>query len=428
MVHRQLEFMKYVGGIRGKKSDGTPIPSGQGLEIGIVMLPDLLLDVRRYNFNTKEPVFAVGGRAARMACALLHLLGEDDGTFQVYVLTKTGNLGRLLLENEFRIGESRRSFSNPFLEYVQLRGGQPRCAIRNTLGAAVDSSVATKRGELSESDLDEPRVRQLIQKARAICLTSLKTPHFHKLFDTLLSHAPIHGLFVDSRMSKDPYLAMRSLVQHLRKTQKQNRQYLDKIAAVFLRYDQQDAFCKAAHKSSLDQVCTELQISLVTYGDGHVRLWMPNGLAPAITITSELDVKREGVSECFKAGVLLAWSVWQTVCSLEQSHPELHQRLAHEWTSGAKRDGCWTVVLQYAVDLAMTRYRTGLAACTLEDVITYLRKSEGAQSGTNHLPDPAVGFDPQRLPLQIEPAGKPRRRLVINNDAAPSVLAELAGR
>ena len=92
------------------------MPSGRGLEVNVVVLPDLLLDFREYNLNPSpdqvQPcgkVCAVGGRAARMACVLQHLLGDDDGTFRVHLLTRTGNLGRLLLENEFYRDPSRRT-------------------------------------------------------------------------------------------------------------------------------------------------------------------------------------------------------------------------------------------------------------------------------------------------------------------------------
>ncbi len=166
MVHRHLECLKFVGGERELPPPaGRMVPSGQGLEVGVVLLPDLILDVREYNFKTSKPIFAVGGRAARMASALLHLLGEDDSTFQVYLLTRTGNLGRLLLENELGIGSPRRSLSNPFLEYVLLRDGQPRCAIRKELGLSVHSSPPTRDTELLPDHLKAPEVLQIVRKA-----------------------------------------------------------------------------------------------------------------------------------------------------------------------------------------------------------------------------------------------------------------------
>ena len=97
LIHRQLECLKYIG------TNRNGIPTGQGIDMDIVVLPDLLLDFRKENLDPAGTgsICAVGGRAARTACALLHLLDEDDDTYRVFLMTKTGNLGRLLMQNEF---------------------------------------------------------------------------------------------------------------------------------------------------------------------------------------------------------------------------------------------------------------------------------------------------------------------------------------
>ena len=176
LIHRQLECFKYVGGSRDIKGQ-SGLPSGEGMDVSLVLLPDLLLDVRYYNFHDPQGrMLAVGGRSARMACALLHLLGEDDGTFQVHLLTKTGKLGRLLLENEFDTGRNGRRFSAPFFEQILLREGEPRCAIRNNPKDAAQSSWQTRSTEITREDLEQAKMSELLHRARVICLTSMKMP------------------------------------------------------------------------------------------------------------------------------------------------------------------------------------------------------------------------------------------------------------
>jgi hypothetical protein len=119
-IHTQLECLKYVGTIR----ENTP--TGEGTPVSILLMPDLVFDFRAYNLRAQpaRKVCAVGGRAARIACALLHLQDEDDATYHVHLLTETGNLGRLLLENEFTEAKSNRPSSRPPGASI---GNIPRC-------------------------------------------------------------------------------------------------------------------------------------------------------------------------------------------------------------------------------------------------------------------------------------------------------------
>src|ERR1035438_1505069 len=100
LIHRQLECLKYMAGLKEITVDSSTsparrkVPSGHGIDVSVVLLPDILLDVRMEDDKpVPEKAFALGGRAARMACTLLHLLGEDEGTYQVHLLTKTAKVG-----------------------------------------------------------------------------------------------------------------------------------------------------------------------------------------------------------------------------------------------------------------------------------------------------------------------------------------------
>ena len=207
------------------------MPTGQGLEVGVVLLPDLLLDVRRYNLETKKPVFVVGGRAARMALRLLHLLGERRRHLSSLPANEDGQSGPAPAGERNCIRSSHRSLASPFLEYVLLLERQPRCAIRDTLGEAVHSSPMTAEDEVGPNDLNEPKVRQMIQRRP---VRSASRP-LRRRISTICStsspaHAPDQGLFVDSRMSDDPQRAMGALCDTYVGCRKDNRKALNKIA------------------------------------------------------------------------------------------------------------------------------------------------------------------------------------------------------
>jgi len=89
--------------IRGHESKGKP--TGEGVPVDIVTLPDLLFDFGRCTSTTGGRPCSIGGRAALAACSLLHLLSREDHTFRCRLLTKTGN-SDIASHNELSKGES----------------------------------------------------------------------------------------------------------------------------------------------------------------------------------------------------------------------------------------------------------------------------------------------------------------------------------
>ena len=195
LIHRQLECLKYLAGTKeildsSSQTGRQTAPSGQGIDLSIVLLPDILLDVRMANGKpAPEKAFALGGRAARMACTLLHLLGEDEAAYQVHLLAKTAKVGRMILENEFDLGPSEWKFGAPFLEDIVLRDGEPRCGLRSSQDQPVDATPPTEDSELKLEDLSSDALLPVIQGARAICLSSLKTPKFANILEFLLGNS-----------------------------------------------------------------------------------------------------------------------------------------------------------------------------------------------------------------------------------------------
>lgn len=415
LVHRQLECLKYIGG-RKDSHEKVRLPSGQGVEVGIVVLPDILIDVREFNLKKGKGMFVVGGRAARMACALLHLLGRDDGTFQVYLLTKTGSLGRLLLKNEFCRESPLWPFPAPFLEYVLSRKGEPRCAIRKKPNMPVRSSFKSEENELSRQDLEIPEVLKLIHKVRTICLTSINTPGFNMLFDLLLSNVKSgeQGFFLDSRRSQGTFLGeLMTLIRGL------NPEELSKITGIFLREDEEEDFRTAAGRESIEWACRELKIPVIEYGTRTRFLW-PDPSVGTITVDGCKQYAREGVAEYFKAGILLAWSLYQTVSSLESSHGTPRSCLMNEWPKS--KIGCWKTILEYGAALAGAR--AGVADG--DSSFKSLFHDTLPEKSSNHLPK-STRFQPPNW-LVTSPRRERNKRIDLSVAAAPSLLAQLAGR
>ena len=127
-------------------------------------------------------------------------------------------------------------------------------------------------------------------------------------------------------------------------------------------------------------------------------------------------LRNEGISECFKAGILLAWSVYSAVQGLKESHAGLYDCLNNEWPQDL--NAYWNKVLEYGAILAMTRGDSE-RSCKSSDLL-----KAGAHGETEHLP--VQPFQPQGM-VKTNPASGPNRRLVLENPAIPTYLATLAG-
>jgi hypothetical protein len=110
----------------------------------------------------------------------------------------------MVLENEFDRSPSEWRFGAPFLEYILMQDGEPRCGIRSGQGHPVNSSPPTNFTEITLQDLQSETLLPVILGARAICMASLKTPDFAGLLEfILIKIRPGQGIFLDTRRGAD---------------------------------------------------------------------------------------------------------------------------------------------------------------------------------------------------------------------------------
>ncbi len=375
LIHTQLECLKYVG---GTKKDGTP--TGQGIDVSIALLPDLLLDFRAHKVKKGGKKCAVGGRAARMACVLLHLLDDDDGTFSVRLLAKTGALGRLLVENQFSGRPVQRSLES-CLEHVVLREGEPRCAYRTAEKKPTESSEATDKGELCAMDLEGTAALETILHARTVCLSSLKTPDFRGLFSQLLERkdeTPCH-LFLDAARAK--HEGMENLKAALKNTPPSK---IGKRLALFVPGDQKEEFLSTfgikAGPSAVEQFCRTYGVSVVQYDASGDVSYTPADNGKAITVSCPHDFLKDGTPEGFKAGVLLASSVSRTLVDVKKTFPDLYKCLVGQWPK-VPDGGHWKCILDYGVRMAEVARKANWSVRQLvgEDSIHFSKDRESVR-------------------------------------------------
>lgn len=414
LVHRQLECLKYIPGRKGG------LPSGEGLELAIVLLPSMLLDFRAHNVRTADKargcagskICAVGGRAARAACALLHLLTDEDGTFTPYLLTKTGNLGRLLLENEFHSTPARRSSDRCF-DFISPRDGEPRCAIIEERGMAAKSCPETEASELSEDDIRAAGAAELISRARTVYLSSVKTPHFEKLVHFLADHltGAGQGLFIDASRSESTHLGDMMKVIAAHRTQLGTR-----LLAVFVRREMTNMLLELSGASAVDEFCKLHGIPLLECDEGRVAYTRPDGTGGAerTELQCEVPFAQENTPERFKAGVLLASSLCRTVRENFELELPLLKLLRDEWP-GCDME-CWRVVLEYGVALA-TVAQGGDSFCSFQSLL-----KSALPTGSDHLP--ADGPIPT---LQLTGRRGSDKREIKFQKKALKQMAQLAG-
>ena len=423
LIHRHLECLKYLGGSREIPDASLPsghrsVPSGQGIDLSIVLLPDILLDVRLENGKpiSGKP-FALGGRAARMACTLLHLLGEDDGTYRVQLLAKTAKVGRLILENEFDVHQLEWKFQAPFLEYILLRPGQPRCGIRSGQNQPVIATPPTAGTELTLQDLQSDLLLPIIEGARAICVTSLRTPGFADILEFLLGKIrPNQGLFLDTRRGAANLPALRQALRGPKQS--------SLVAGVFVRNDEESKFLEGLRLPSPAAVCEELGTPIIVYGEC-AKVFLPGRKDRPITAAFSATISQEGIAESFKAGTVLAWSVHAT---LKAHQHELCRFFLNEWPP--EEDDFWEVVLEYAAALTEARQQKNAEApqesksaiCTLEDLLVH----GGPDAMRNHMPD-GYPYSPAGW-FSAVPQRNHYRQFHIDPASTPMVLANLAGR
>src|SRR5882672_3071334 len=88
---------------------GTAVhPSPSGVPMGIVTLPDFVVDIALEHIAREDPIggrqihsIDIGGRATRLAWALQMFGGETFGWYNVKLVTKAGDLGQVVLRRRF---------------------------------------------------------------------------------------------------------------------------------------------------------------------------------------------------------------------------------------------------------------------------------------------------------------------------------------
>ncbi|MBN1575062.1 MAG: hypothetical protein JW913_00815 [Chitinispirillaceae bacterium] len=309
-IHDQLEFLKYIGG-----KDGKGVPTGEGYPVNIVSLPDLILDIRRYNVipNNRERICAIGGRSARTACILAHLCDGFDGIYTPYLITKTGNLGKYLLENEFYYGgDSCDTFNRRKLKrFIVERNGEPRCTIWNhPCGNNFTTRDSGTEFELSVDDIrNNMDIKRIFDTATVIYFSSIKTPNFREVFDYLIDEQSFpqaagrngKNIFFDCTRAQPKH------VEAFKKMLNEKRNVRNRIAGLFVSSEEDEIF-KSQIASDYLGYFKELGMLFLYYFPQRVQFYDFEGILQADqSVQSKLD--NEDIPERFKAGFLLAYSV-----------------------------------------------------------------------------------------------------------------------
>ncbi len=336
MLHKQLECLKYIGGKTTAEK-----PTGEGVDINILLLPCLALDFRQYNIGKGKRVCTVGGRAARMACALLHLQDQEDGTYRIQLLARTGELGRILLANEFTAENAVRHQRNLNLDLVFTRPGEPRCVIFKNKGAHPDSPGPLKENELRLEDLKDPRVGRAISRAKAICFTSIKLDQHLDLIEELANYLKPQEtpIFLDLLRS-----GPNSLVVKL----------FTKIKAIkgvpplhlFVPSDITNKLCRLAKTKTIHEMCHAYNIRVITYSNNSSTLTVTGPKGIEHYASGIKPIKGEDMGIRFKAGVVLAESLYQAIITLDIKN-ELGSKMLAFW-----KDAHWEKVIGYGAAMA----------------------------------------------------------------------------
>jgi FMN phosphatase YigB (HAD superfamily) len=363
VIHTQLESLKYVGTVRDN------VPTGEGVDVSIVLLPDLVFDIREgFKDFPSRKICTVGGRAGRMTSILLHLLDQEDGTYRINLLTKTGNLGRLLLENEHTIAGSTRAVRHLDMETVFPRDGQPRCALvkdvasqNGSKGFRIYAQAADPNKEVDAACLQKPQAQRVLKRAKTIGLTSITTPHFSALFRKLLSLPNPQAIFVDTTRPGPKNLD--GLLQELR-YRKQNPENQTAELVLFVPEETEALLKRNNSNWSLCEFCREFQIGVIRYGSDPSILYCPPGGDGEAQVASGVKFDHEDIPERFKAGVLLASTLFRSLKDIPDSHEGFRSQLLRQWPT----DGPWSMILEYGVALALAE-KNSEGFCTLKELL-----------------------------------------------------------
>ncbi len=386
LTHRTLELLKYIGGY----NEGRP--TGEGISVEIVLMPDLLLDFRsRYLNDFNRTTCSVGGRAARAACALLHLQSNEDQLFRCKLLTRTGNLGTLLLSNEFADTPASDIFESACRPYVLQREREPRCAIRYFVDAQgrlvlesngqvnvsemIRSSDPSDEHELRAADIDNsPKLSEFLRRADSIYFSSFRSQGYLLLFKSLIqlltdtkTESNAHVFTDVARLHQAPEGgALPSFINYLKEV-RGDRSVLDKMAGIFIPTDAGEYFSSLV-KQKLCKCSKELNVPLIVYGDERgVSVHWPSGKELVSVEGSLVDFSREDVPERFKAGMVLAYAVGRAIDRLGKVNSDLHMHLRQQWGDVASED-FWKNVVKYGLALGAAQSQPGNNFASLRDL------------------------------------------------------------
>lgn len=416
MVHRQLECLKYISGWHSydPRDSKKKRPTGQGIDVGLVFLPNFVVDIHSKLIGSETPGkrLAVGGRAARCAAALLHLLDECDGTFWVRLLTKSGSLACPVLRSAFYQANSEGRFAPLFLDTVIERlGEEPRYALfPATAGETPKIDPARTddngmcHGELSRDDfLAHPVLSESVRRARVVCLSSIRANGSELLYELARHNTGTSGaaLFVDTTRADGTQIE--AMVQAFTNTKL-------RAQAVFVDGTRKNG---SANTKLLNRM-RGLGMDVVLYGDGKAVSWIGSDHNACVSVPCNADFTIEDVSECFKAGVLLAYALHRAVDDLDLrgNRPELHKALMSEW--GSQPDGEQRIYLTYGAALASAR--ANLAAsnpqtefCAFRDLILSVRSKDHFHTNTSsHLFPLKLKMRPNSSELEIDSEQMPQ--------------------
>ena len=376
LIHDQLESFKYIGGFVQDTID--PIlnfESGEGVPISIVTLPDFVLDFHQDNLGSSSQVCSVGGHAGHVTVTLLHLLSDEDATHRVHFITRTGSLGKMLLEDEFQKGSPENSYDTykRYCEpFVMIRSGQPRCAY--ITGKNVGPGDPVEEDEINaEKHLEQqPYILEEIRNANSVYLGSFKTPDCDELLKLLLKTIKTGFLFLDTKRADDKSCQkLDSMFSILKFHADSGVSANEPEIIVFIRDKEYELVLGRASAvlgiaPCPDQIARMLHIRLICYHKSSIDLYSdfdnePSG--PILSVSQDVGVRVNSAAR-FCAGVILANAVHRTLKLLVKCEGLRNNRIiTKHWGEKLRESfesrwsaigGHWVGAAAYGVALALS--------------------------------------------------------------------------
>lgn len=404
VVNEALESLRYFGQLKNN------VFTGESIDITIVTLPELLLDFRIDNLLKRDEagkVCTIGGKATRTSKILWGLVSQEDEIIVPYLITKTSPLGFLMLKNELSEINLTKLFNSKYQDYIYVDNEiqEPRCAARLKNGkyslksSKVECDVEIKikseninnavfprayigKHELSDNDINNNQnTIQIINDARVILLASMTTPHFEKIYETIINNIEPN--------SKKLYLDLSRHIGH--ETINNQIEYLkpdiDKIGCIFIPKDNIQLDKNVTKEDSLKRFEQLKDIPIIVYGENPITLFLSetNGRNNEKSFENDIDFVKENVNEAFKAGVMLARAVFSSINDISKfeidKNFKLHMNQA--WLNS------WSISILYGIALAKYVQKRGLLDSYEEFVKDYIKHNSSVDLSVFDLKLPA---------------------------------------